>query len=122
MGNVILTASVINDFFNNYSVDVYIEEMGEDHVIVSRRHTGDRVSMAVYLVDIRCVGLKDSFYRLRLEDYEFKEMIVTHSRLEASHWLPLLEENPSQSNFDYILNADDADWYEEDDDDEDRDK
>ena len=55
-----------------------IEEMGEGHVIVSRKHTGGRVSMAVYLVDIWCVGVKDSFYRLRLEDDEFKEMIDTY--------------------------------------------
>ena len=33
------------------------EEMGDDHVIVSRKHTGGRVSMAVYLVDIRCLNM-----------------------------------------------------------------
>lgn len=54
-----------------------IEEMGEGHVIVSRKHTGGRVSMAFYLVDIWCVGVKDSFYRLRLEDCEFKVMMKT---------------------------------------------
>ena len=131
--------------------------------------------MAVYLVDIWCVGVKDSFYRLRLEDDEFKEMIdtyrlglreccydeahnwifgaiafaeeagiepdksfkvtqymleedddniplieyeygkngkhtlVTHTRLEASRYLPLLKKNLGKDNFDYILNADDED-------------
>lgn len=55
-----------------------LETMGEGHIIVSRKHTGGRVSMAVYLVDIWCVGVKDTFYRLRLEDYEFKEMIDTY--------------------------------------------
>ena len=71
-----------------------IEEMGEGHVIVSRKHTGGRVSIAFYLVDIWCVGVKDSFYRLRLEDYEFKEMIDTYrlglrecSYDEAHNWI-----------------------------------
>ena len=71
-----------------------IEEMGEGHVIVSRKHTGGRVSMAVFLVDIWCVGVKDSFYRLRLEDYEFKEFIDTYrlglrecSYDEAHNWI-----------------------------------
>ena len=165
-----------------------IEEMGEGHVIVSRKHTGGRVSIAFYLVDIWCVGVKDSFYRLRLEDDEFKEMIdtyrlglreccydeahnwifgaiafaeeagiepdksfkvtrymleedddniplieyeygkngkhtlVTHTRLEASRYLPLLEKNLGKDNFDYILNADDEDWDDDlDDDDDDED-
>ncbi len=52
-----------------------IEKAGEGHVIVSRRHTGGKVSVAFYLVDIWCVGVKDSYYRLRMEDYEFEEMI-----------------------------------------------
>lgn len=52
-----------------------IERAGEGHVIVSRRHTGGRVSVAFYLVDIWCVGVKDSYYRLRMEDYEFEEMM-----------------------------------------------
>ena len=47
-----------------------IEEIGEGHVIVSRKHTGGRVSIAAYLVDIWCVGVKDTFYRLRLETKE----------------------------------------------------
>ena len=34
-----------------------IEKAGEGHVIVSRKHTGGRVSVAVYLVDIWCVGV-----------------------------------------------------------------
>ena len=50
--------------------------------------------MAVYLVDIWCVGVKDTFYRLRLEDYEFKELIDTYrlglrecSYDEAHNWI-----------------------------------
>ena len=156
-----------------------IEKAGEGHVIVSRKHTGGRVSVAVYLVDIWCVGVKDTFYRLRMEDDEFKEMIdtyalelrecsydeahnwvygaiafaeeagiepdksfnitqymleedddniplieyeygkdgkhtlVSHTRLEASRYLPLLEKNLGEGNFDFILNVTDDDWDED---------
>ena len=71
-----------------------IEAMGEGHVIVTRKHTGGKISMAVYLVDIWCVGVKDSFYRLRLEDYEFDDLIGTYriglrecSYDEAHNWV-----------------------------------
>ena len=47
-----------------------ITKAGEGTVIVSRLHTGGRVSISVYLVDAYCLGLKDSFYRLRIKDYE----------------------------------------------------
>jgi hypothetical protein len=71
-----------------------IEQVGEGHVIVSRKHTGGRVSMAVYLIDIWCVGVKDSFYRLRMEDYEFNELVGAYnfglrecSYDEAHNWV-----------------------------------
>lgn len=71
-----------------------IELGGEGHVIVSRKHTGGRVSMAVYLIDIWCVGVKDSFYRLRMEDYEFNELVGAYnfglrecSYDEAHNWV-----------------------------------
>lgn len=50
-------------------------ECGEGHVIVTRRHTGGRVSMAMYLVDTYCIGVKDSLFRLRLEEEELEEML-----------------------------------------------
>ena len=53
--------------------DIDRAKMG--HVIVTRRHTGGRISMAVYLVDMACLGVKDSFYRLRMEDYEFDDFL-----------------------------------------------
>ena len=55
-----------------------IEKDGEGHVIVSRRHTGGRVSIGVYLVDTWCVGVKDSYYRLRMEEYEFEDTIKNY--------------------------------------------
>lgn len=48
---------------------------GEGHVIVTRRHTGGRVSMAMYLVDTFCLGVKNSLFRLRLEEEELQEKL-----------------------------------------------
>ena len=53
-----------------------IDEMKMGHVIVTRRHTGGRISMAAYLVDMACLGVKDSFYKLRMEDYEFDNFLA----------------------------------------------
>ena len=48
---------------------------GEGHVIVTRKHTGGKISMACYLVDKYSVGVNDSFYRLRMEPDEYEEFI-----------------------------------------------
>lgn len=52
-----------------------IDEAKMGHVIVTRRHTGGRISMAAYLVDMACLGVKDTFYRLRMEDWELDEFL-----------------------------------------------
>jgi hypothetical protein len=50
-------------------------DCGEGHVIITRRHTGGRISVAMYLVDTYCLGVKDTFFKLRLEDYELENML-----------------------------------------------
>lgn len=55
------------------------EKTGVANVIVSRVHTGGRVSFAVYLMDLWCLGVKECFYHLRVEDYEFKEEVLERS-------------------------------------------
>ena len=49
-----------------------LKEVGEGYVIVSRIHTGGRVSMSAYLVDTYCLGVKDTFFRLRMEEEEYR--------------------------------------------------
>ena len=51
------------------------DEAGEANIIVTRRHTGGRISMASYLVDMLCLGVKNTFYHLRLEEYELEEYL-----------------------------------------------
>ena len=62
-----------------------LTEYGLGHVIVTRNHTGGKVSMADYLVDIYCLGVKDSFYRLRMEDYEVEDIVDQLDAKECSY-------------------------------------
>lgn len=57
-----------------YITDVF-EESGTNHIIVTRRHTGGRLSIGVFMVDRLCLGVKDSFYRLRIEDYQMDDIL-----------------------------------------------
>lgn len=49
-----------------------IKNYGEGHVVVTRQHIGGKISAAFFLIDAYCVGVKDSFYRLRMDEYEFE--------------------------------------------------
>lgn len=64
-----------------------IKEVGEGNVIVTRRHTGGRISMAAYLVDIYCLGVKRSIYNLRMEEYELEERLenVSDTLIECTY-------------------------------------
>ena len=57
----------------------YISDTGSDgglcQILVTRQHTGGRQSMALFLVDTYCVGVKDSLYRLRMDSEEIEEML-----------------------------------------------
>ena len=48
---------------------------GIGHVIVTREHTGGRVSLAAFLIDRWCLGVKNCFFKLRLDDYEFDDIL-----------------------------------------------
>lgn len=72
-----------------------IHELGLGHVVVTRRHTGGNVSVGCYFVDTFCLGVKDSFYRLRMTPYEFsffmkpleREGVEECSYEEAHNWI-----------------------------------
>ncbi len=48
---------------------------GMGHVIVTREHTGGRVSLAAFLIDRWCIGVKNCFFKLRLDDYELDDVL-----------------------------------------------
>lgn len=49
-------------------------ESGEANIMVIRKHKDGKYTIAVYLVDFFCCGVKDSFYRLWLDSSEFEEI------------------------------------------------
>ena len=51
------------------------DEAGLAQIFVTRCHTGGRVSIAGYLVDMKCLGVKDTFYELRINEWEVKELM-----------------------------------------------
>ena len=52
-----------------------IQDCGEGEFIVTRMHTNGKISFASYLVDIYCLGVKDSCYHLRNDADDFYQMI-----------------------------------------------
>lgn len=76
-----------------YISDGDIEEYGKGHILVTRLHKGGRVSFAAYLVDAYCLGVKDSFFKLRMEDYEMENFLSHYDTLrecsyeEAHNWI-----------------------------------
>lgn len=57
-----------------YASDIF-GEAGEGIVIVTRKHSGGKFSMGVYMIDAFCLGIKDSTYNMWIEDYEVKDII-----------------------------------------------
>ena len=151
-----------------------IFEYGEGHVIVTRRHTSGNITVGFYLVDLYCLGVKDTFYHFSIDPVEFDEMIdhygmfetcsyeeahnliygaiefaeeggikphkdfaltryileeddenvplieyefgrdgkhflMVRTQLEAGRYLPLLNKNLGEGNFDYVIGLDDSD-------------
>lgn len=45
------------------------------HVVVARRHPNGNLTACFYLVDLMCLGVKDSFYMFNIPIHEYKEKI-----------------------------------------------
>ena len=96
---------------------------GEGHVVVSRLQKSGKISAAFYLVDIYCLGVKDSFYRLRLDEDEFEEMIdrmvpynIEECSYEVAHnWIYGAIAFAEGDNFD--VSIDEFDDFDEEEDD-----
>lgn len=52
-----------------------LEENGLGNVVVTRKHKNDRLSVGFYLVDNHCLGVKDSYYILRMAPYQLEECL-----------------------------------------------
>ena len=53
-----------------------IKECGEGQVIVTRRHKGGKTSIAIYMIDTFCLGVKDSTFKLRLDENELEHLLM----------------------------------------------
>lgn len=62
-----------------------IQDCGEGEFIVTRMHTNGKISFATYLVDIYCLGVKDSRYYLRNDADYFYEKISAYPLTECSY-------------------------------------
>jgi hypothetical protein len=51
------------------------QDSGMASVIVSRRHTNGNITFCFYLVDLLCLGVKDSAYKFNVTDTEFRNFL-----------------------------------------------
>lgn len=51
------------------------EENRMANVVVMRRHVNDNVTLGFYLVDLLCLGIKDTFYKFNIPEFEAEEML-----------------------------------------------
>lgn len=58
-----------------YMSEDFDEGEGLGYVIVTREHTGGRINVAVFLIDTWCIGVKGSFYRLRVDEDNVDELL-----------------------------------------------
>ena len=58
-----------------YAAKEAFENCGEGIVLVVRQHAGGNFTVGAYLVDIWCRGIRDTFYRVRVEKEELDELI-----------------------------------------------
>lgn len=51
------------------------EDSGLAHITVARKHTNGNITMGVYLVDLKLLGVKDAFYKFNIDETEYIELI-----------------------------------------------
>lgn len=64
----------------------YINEKWEDSgmatIVVSRNHSNGNFTFGIFLIDLFCLGLKDSLYRFNITSNEFEEVLDSVSQNE----------------------------------------
>ncbi len=66
------------------AIDSDWEKIGKGHIHVARQHTSGNVTVAFFLIDFYCLGVKDAFYKFNIPLHEFE-------RLYDSNPFPLTE-------------------------------
>jgi tetratricopeptide (TPR) repeat protein len=57
-------------------------DMGKSSLIISRKHSNGNITCGFYLVDLFCVGVKDSFYLYNISEGEFEDVLDEMSEKE----------------------------------------
>jgi hypothetical protein len=47
------------------------------NVVIARQHTNGNITACIYLVDLMCLGVKDTYYMFNIPLFEYKEKIDT---------------------------------------------
>lgn len=58
------------------------EETGETVAIVTRCHPKGTFTVGTYLIDTFCLGVKDSFYRFSINEYDLEELLRNYSNVK----------------------------------------
>ena len=67
------------------------EESGVASIIIAREHTNENITYCLYLVDLYCLGVKDSFFQFNISETEYKK------------FLEKLEKEMDMETTDYVL-------------------
>lgn len=80
--------------------DCYIDRQslmkeGEGDIIVTRKHKGGKITVACFLIDRWCTGVKDTFFEAMLDSYEYEKFLQKISEvgiekadyIEAHNWI-----------------------------------
>ena len=67
------------------------EDSGMANIVIARRHTNGNITFCLYLVDLLCLGVKDSFYKFNITETEYR------------NFLEKLEEEMGMKIVDYAL-------------------
>jgi hypothetical protein len=59
------------------------ESDGIANVVIARKHTNGNVTFAVYLVDLYCLGVKDTMYIFNIGEYEYREKLKPFNEMST---------------------------------------
>jgi hypothetical protein len=54
-------------------------EIGKTSIIISRKHTNGNISFCFYLVDLFCMGVKDTFFEFNTDERDLIERITENN-------------------------------------------
>jgi hypothetical protein len=61
------------------------EEAGLANILVSRKHINGNVTLGVYLVDLKCLGIKDAFFKFNVSEDEMFDLVDYMNAVEIEY-------------------------------------